>query len=186
MASLTDLVKFPYQRVLMTTTLSPYLHAAFVSDMALSPASTITIRAPTNRDNIAYFVRIIGPEECYKTVQQEIFRALNKHSSQCRMIVYTSSIHECEELAESLACQYYHGRVSESDRQVVIGNWVQGTHKVLVGTSALAPVWTFLTSDPSDPSSALVVHYVLRLNIPGAGKERAQQATEGQIERCYD
>ncbi|KAI9783585.1 MAG: hypothetical protein M1816_001336 [Peltula sp. TS41687] len=65
MASLTDLVKFPCQRVLITATLPPYLHASLVSDMALPPASTITIRAPTNRDSIAYSVRIIGPEECY-------------------------------------------------------------------------------------------------------------------------
>jgi superfamily II DNA helicase RecQ len=96
----------PVQIVITTATLPPSLEPLLLSSVGIT--SSITLRAPTPRNNIAFSVIRAEFERLENVVQTQFTNAL-KYSNTNRVLLFCLSRREVEEYARQLRVPYCHG-----------------------------------------------------------------------------
>lgn len=142
----------PVQVVLLTATMPPSMQ----SDLRIALACAVweVVRAETTRPEIGYEVMEVDDEEIQLNI--EIVSRIKKEMRQWsrdkkgelngkeRGIVYCLQTEWAEELCKFInakmgkeICAIYHANLSKEVRSAVYQEWVEGTVKILVATSAL-------------------------------------------------
>lgn len=122
--------RLPVPFVALTATLPPCQEVDLCEGLHL--ANPLLLRSSVDRPNLVYKVELGGMEDAVEVVRLRLQAMRDTH----RMLCYVRSRQSAEELATLIGCQAYHAQVP--DRAAVYRNWLQGKHRVLVGTSALS------------------------------------------------
>jgi hypothetical protein len=128
-------LRAPVQMVLTTATLPPALEPALWGAFGTRPG--LVIRDLCERSNCAHAVRSVHPSCAIMDMVAIVKARVRDYLPEDRGIVFVNTVTEAKELAELLGVDCFTGRQTEVEGQQVYRRWYSGTHKVVVGTTAL-------------------------------------------------
>lgn len=130
---LGDLIGNNTQIILLTATLPPRYEARLFNTLYLSPEKIVKYRLPSNRSNIRYSVyQNQSEDEILETIRRK-----DAQYSTNRLIVYTRTIKDANQLAKTLDWPVYHSK--SSGREKVLRKFLNPLEKSqrIVGTTSI-------------------------------------------------
>lgn len=138
-SSVKELAQYLLQKIFLTATLPPYLEEFYLQQVCL-PASTVIIRAPTNRKHLRYHVLNVNQWawklndvaiDLARLVEKEVWTATS-----CGIIVCLSCA-DVDTLSQFFGKTKSHSYMEASDHVELQEKWCQGlaNHRWMVATT---------------------------------------------------
>jgi len=109
------------------------MHQAFEEKMLFTEPRYI--RAATIRKNLQYIIKVCIGEHLVQKITTHVSACLQDQHRRRRVIVYSTTTKQCEQIAGHPKCPYYHS--SSPDRADILNRWSSGGIDVIVATGAL-------------------------------------------------
>ncbi|XP_018578249.1 ATP-dependent DNA helicase Q1-like [Anoplophora glabripennis] len=146
----------------------------------LSLHDSLIITAPFNRPNLFYKIVNKPPE---KTECLDFLERLLKHKHKDQSgIIYTSTIKECEELAEGLSTRdlrvkYYHAQLDPQSKKIIHERWLKNKYQAVVATIAFG-------MGIDKPDVRYVIHHAIPKSMEGLYQESGRAGRDGKNSDC--
>ncbi|KAI1784795.1 P-loop containing nucleoside triphosphate hydrolase protein [Ganoderma leucocontextum] len=136
------------QLVLLSATISPTSIAQLRSQANLAPGEdTEVIRASSNRPELHFLRPTLYKEldkQTTRTIANRVNGVLKNYKDpSLRALVFVQRIDDGKVIAEVLDCDFYRGAsddtITNTDRDAMVSQWLDGTHRVMVATDAFGP-----------------------------------------------
>lgn len=121
--------------IIMSATLPPTDLDTLLQRMRLADiASPLTIRGPSTRATIRYYVDELPKQRWVEHVQTLAMRLLPE---EYKGLVFVRTRAEADDVAAKLSCESFHSGKDQGDLQTILQNWESGVYQLLVATTLL-------------------------------------------------
>ncbi len=126
-------ISVPCPVICLTASLPPSMHRDFEEKILFTEPRYI--RASTIRKNLQYTIKVCMAGDLFEKITTHVSACLEDQHRRRRVIVYSKTREQCEQIAQHLKCPYYHS--SSTDKADTLDRWSSGGIGVIIATGAL-------------------------------------------------